>query len=137
MMGRGILRKSCGQLESEISDAITRFEKEHTGRGPLETRSHIIEDMVIVRQKGTLTRSELSLVKHGNNERVRELIKQMRHELIENNRSELEDIIRGIVRRKVRSIFTDLSTVSGEKIIIFILDRLPEFELPSSESPRL
>jgi uncharacterized protein YbcI len=128
MMGRGILKKTCGHLESEISDAITRFEKEHTGRGPLETRTYIIEDMVIVRQKGTLTRAELSLVKHGATDRVRELIKQMRHELIECNRSALEDIIKGFMRRKVKSLFTDLSTVSGEKIIIFTLDRIPEFE---------
>ena len=128
MMGRGILKKSCGQLESEISDAMTRFEKEYTGRGPLETRTHIIEDMVIVRQKGALTRAELTLVKHGNSDRVRELIKQMRSELIESNRSLLEDLIKGIIRRKVRSLFTDVSTVTGEKIIIFTLDRMPEFE---------
>ena len=127
-MGRGVLKKSCGQLEAEISDVITRFEKEHTGRGPLETRTHIIEDMVIVRQKGALTRSELALVKHGETDRVRDLIKQMRCEIIESHRSMLEDLVRGILRRKVRSLFTDLSTVTGEKIIIFTLDRIPEFE---------
>jgi len=128
MMGRGVLKKSCGQLESEISDAITRFEKDNTGRGPLETRTYILEDMVIVRQKGALSKSETSLVKHGNNDRVRELIKQMRSELIESNRPVLEDLIKGIIRRKVRSLFTDISTVTGEKIIIFTLDRVPEFE---------
>lgn len=128
MMGRGVLKKSCGQLESEISDAITRFEKEHTGRGPLETRTHIVEDMIIVRQKGALTKSESALVKHSSSDRVRELIKQMRSEIIESNRPLLEDLIRGIIRRKVRSLFTDISTVSGEKIIIFTLDKVPEFE---------
>jgi uncharacterized protein YbcI len=128
MMGRGILKKTCGQLESEISDAVTRFEKELTGRGPLETRTYILEDMIIVRQKGTLGKAELSLVKHGGNDRIRGLIKQMRNELMESNRPLLEDLIRGIMRRKVRSLFTDLSTVTGEKIIIFTLDRMPEFE---------
>lgn len=128
MMGRGVLKKTCGQLEAEISDAITRFEKEHTGRGPLETRTYIIEDMVIVRQKGTLSKAEMSLVKHGVSDRVRDILKHMRNELIECNRSFLEDTIRVIMKRKVRSLFTDLSTVTGEKVIIFMLDRVPEFE---------
>lgn len=128
MMGRGVLKKSRGQLESEISDAITRFEKMCSGRGPLETRTFIIEDMIIVRQKGALSKSELMLVKQGNNDRVRELVKKMRNELIESNRSQLEDIVRGVLRRKVRSLFTDASTVTGEKLIVFMLDRIPEFE---------
>jgi uncharacterized protein YbcI len=128
MMGRSIPKKSRRQLESEISDAITRFEKEHMGRGPLETRTYLVEDMVIVRQKGALTRAELSLVKSERNTRARELIKQVRSELIENGRPLLEDMIKTIMRRKIRSLHTDLSTVSGEKIIVFILDKEPEME---------
>jgi uncharacterized protein YbcI len=49
-MIRGTLKKSKGQLEAEISDALTRFEKEHMGRGPLEIRTYIVDDMVIVRR---------------------------------------------------------------------------------------
>ncbi len=128
MMGRGPLKKTRRQLESEVSDAITRFEKEHMGRGPLETRTYIVEDMVIIRQKGALTKAEHSLVKSERNVRARELIKQVRSELVENGRPLLEDMIKGIMRRKIKSLHTDLSTVTGEKIIIFTLDRVPEME---------
>ena len=38
--------KTQGQLEAEIADAITRFEKEHMGRGPTETRAFLLQDMV-------------------------------------------------------------------------------------------
>ncbi len=126
MMIRGALKKSKGQLEAEISDVFTSFEKEHMGRGPIETRTYIVDDMIIVRLKGVLTKAELSLVKSDRNIRARELIKQVRIELIENGRSILEEMIKGITRRRIRSLHTDVSTVSGEKIIVFTLDRPPE-----------
>lgn len=129
MMGRSSIKKSKGQLESEISDAVTRFEKEHMGRGPLETRTHILDDMIIVRQKGALTKSELLLLKTGRTDKARDLVKQVRTELIENGRSLLEDIIRGISRRRVRSLHSDISTITGEKMIVLTLDRKIEFEL--------
>ena len=124
-----MIRKTKGQLEAEISDALTRFEKEHMGRGPLETKTYIIEDMIIVRLKGVLTKAEHALVsKSNNNGRARELIKQVRIELIENGREMLEDMIKSISRRKVKSLHTDISTVTGEKLIVFTLDKPPEFE---------
>lgn len=126
MMIRGALKKSKGQLEAEISDVFTSFEKEHMGRGPIETRTYIVDDMIIVRLKGVLTKAELSLVKSDRNIRARELIKQVRIELIENGRSIFEEMIKGITRRRIRSLHTDVSTVSGEKIIVFTLDRPPE-----------
>ena len=128
MMGRVQVKKGRRQVEAEISDAITRFEKEHMGRGPLETRTYIVDDMVIIRQKGALTRAEHSLVKSERNVKARELIKQVRIELIENGRPLLEDMIKAIIRRKIKSLHTDLSTVTGEKIIVITLDRTPEFE---------
>jgi uncharacterized protein YbcI len=107
---------------------MTRFEKEHMGRGPLETKTYLVEDMVIVRLKGVLTKAEHKLIKSDRNVRARELIKQVRIELIEDGRSILEDLIKGVLRRKVRSLHTDISTETGEKIIIFSLDRPPELE---------
>ena len=127
-MIRPLLHKTKGQIEAEISDALTKFEKEHMGRGPLETKTYILEDMIIVRFRGVLTRSELALTKSDKNSRARELIKLVRIELIENGRDELEDKIRSLTRRRVRSLHTDISTATGEKVIIFTLDRPIEFE---------
>jgi uncharacterized protein YbcI len=115
--------KTKGQLEAEISEAVTRFEKEYMGRGPLETRTYIIDDMVIVRLKGVLTKAEYRLVKSERNTKARDLIKQVRIELLENGRPLLEDLIKGILRRKVKSMHTDISTMSGERMIVFTLDR--------------
>lgn len=119
--------KTRGQLESEISESITRFEKEHMGRGPLETKTYIIDDLVIVRLKGVLTKAEHALVKSDRSLRARELIKQVRIELIENGRPLLEEMVREITKRKVQSLHTDISTETGERLIVFFLDKAPEF----------
>jgi uncharacterized protein YbcI len=117
---------TLGQMEAAISEAINRFEKEYMGRGPLETRTYIVNDMVIIRLKGILTRAEIRLVKSDRNPRGRDLIKQVRCELIENARPLLEVELKKITKRKIRSLHTDISTTTGEKIIVFILDKPPE-----------
>lgn len=116
-----------GQMEAEISDAISKFEKEYMGRGPLETRTHVIEDMVVVRLKGMLTRPELQLVKLSRDAHGRDLVKQMRRELVETGRSILEAAVKAATHRRVRGMFFDISTVTGEKVMIFVLDKPPEF----------
>jgi uncharacterized protein YbcI len=47
--------RSQGELEAAISQAVTALEKEHSGRGPLETRTTLLDDMVVIRQRGVLT----------------------------------------------------------------------------------
>ncbi len=116
-----------GQMEADISDAVTRFEKEYMGRGPLETKTFILNDMVVIRLRGVLTRAEVKLMKSDRKSRGRDLIKQMRTELIENGRSLLEAAVRSVTRRKIKSLHTDISTVTGEKIIVFILEKPVEF----------
>ena len=61
--------------------------KRSTWGGDREIRTYIVDDMVIVRLKGVLTKAELNLAKSDRNVRARELIKQVRIELIENGRS--------------------------------------------------
>jgi uncharacterized protein YbcI len=119
--------RTKGQLEAAISEAMIRFEKEHMGRGPLETKTYLIDDMIIVRLKGVLTRAEHALVKSDRSDRARELIKQVRVELIENGRRFLDDIIKDFTRRKIRSLHTDISTETGERFIVFTLDRPPDY----------
>jgi uncharacterized protein YbcI len=53
--------KTRGQLEAEICDAVIKFEKEYMGRGPVETKAYIIDDMVLVRLKNVLTQAELQI----------------------------------------------------------------------------
>ncbi|MCC9642458.1 DUF2294 domain-containing protein [Rhodopirellula sp. JC740] len=115
------------ETEREISKAIIRFEKEFMGRGPLETRSYIIEDMVLVRLKNVLTPAELKLAESERHERGRYLIKQMRQELIERGRTLLDAVIKDILHINVISLHTDISAKTGERVIVFTLEEKPAF----------
>ena len=76
-------KKTRGQVETEIIAAIIRFEKEFMGRGPTETKTYLIDELVLVRLRGIMTPAEQQLVQAENTSRGRELIKQVRHELLE------------------------------------------------------
>jgi uncharacterized protein YbcI len=41
------INKTKSQVEAEISEAIIKFEKEYMGRGPDETKTYIIWDIVL------------------------------------------------------------------------------------------
>jgi len=118
--------KTKGQLEADISAAITQFEKDHLGRGPKEARTFIIEDMVLIRLRGVLTPAEEKLAK---DERGAQLIKQMRMRLIESSQPLLIQIIEEKIGAKVITVHTDISTSTGERVFIFGLDRNRESEL--------
>ncbi len=113
--------KNKSHIECEISNALVNFEKEYMGRGPLETKTFIVENMIIVRLKGVLTKAELQLANADESDRGRKLIKDMRVELIERGRPLLEAVVESITGQKVLSLHTDISTVTGERIIIFTL----------------
>ena len=112
---------SKGQIEAEISEAIIKFEKEYMGRGPDETKTYFLDDIVVVRLQRVLTPAEKQLAKSDESTQGRRLVKQVRTELLEKARPLLEATISGITARKVISLHTDISTVTGERIIVFTL----------------
>lgn len=113
--------KTQGQIEAEISEAIIRFEKDYMGRGPSESKAYIVDDMVLVRLKGVLTPAERKLASDDPGFEGRELIKQVRLKLLERGRTLLESLIQNITGAAVLSMHTDISTRSGERIIVFTL----------------
>lgn len=112
--------KTKGQIEAQISGAIIRFEKEYMGRGPMETKAYIIKDMVLVRLKGVLTSAEEQLTKSAEGA---DLIKKTRMQLLEGARALLENMVSDITGCQIRSLHTDISTKTGERVIIFTLDQ--------------
>ncbi|MHB0938665.1 MAG: Na-translocating system protein MpsC family protein [Armatimonadota bacterium] len=120
--------KTQGQLEAEIADAMTRFEKDFMGRGPTETRAYLLQDMVLVRLRGVLTPAEQRLISTDSAGEGRRLVKRMRTELLENAGDMLYAVIADISGRAVLSMHTDISTNTGERIILFMLDAPPEYE---------
>jgi uncharacterized protein YbcI len=114
--------KTKGQIEAEISEAIIKFEKEYMGRGPDETKTHIINEMIVIRLQRVLTPAEQQLAKSNDDTKGRSLIKQVRRELLEKARPLLEAMIQDITGRNIKSMHTDISTTTGKRIIVFTLD---------------
>jgi len=117
--------KTKGELEAEVSNAVMRFKREYMGRGPQEVRTFLVEDMALVRLKGVLTPAEQRLAQVEDPHRGRDLIKQLRVELIEHGREILEEAIQAILGVRVLSLHTDISTRTGESIIVFTLSDDP------------
>jgi len=114
------MNKTKGQLEADISALLTKFEKEHLGRGPKEVKTFIIQDIILVRLQGILSPAEEKLAKESDGI---QLVKQIRRRLIESSRKVIENIIVEKANAKVRSLHTDISTHTGERVIIFVMDR--------------
>ena len=123
--------KTKGEVETEISNAMVQFEIDYMGRGPKEARTHIIEDMVLVRLKGVLTPAEQQLTKSVDGV---ELIKKVRATLIENAKPILFQVIGDITGVRAVGLHTDISTVAGERVIVFVLDRDLEKTLPRKKT---
>jgi uncharacterized protein YbcI len=119
--------KTRGELEAELSQAVIRFKKEYMGRGPLSVRTYLIDDLALVRLQGVLTPAEQQLAKVEEKSRGRDLIKQVRLELIEHGRELLEKAVRDILGVEVLSLHTDVSTRTGESVIVFTLREKPGY----------
>jgi len=116
------MARSKGQIEADISEAIIKFEKEYMGRGPEQTRTYIIGDMVVIRLQRVLTPAEQQLAHADDETTGRTLIKRVRTELLEKARPLLEKIIAELTGKRVKSLHTDISTITGERVIMFTLE---------------
>lgn len=119
--------KTQGEIEAAICQGIARFEQEYMGRGPKDIHAHLIGDLLVVRLQGVLTAAEQQLVKTLPVEKGRDLLKQVRTQLIETARPVLEAMIQEATGIKPLSLHHDISTVTGEEVVIFILAGPPFF----------
>jgi uncharacterized protein YbcI len=117
--------KTRGEIEAAICDGIARFEQDFMGRGPKDIRTHLIGDLLVVRMQGVLTAAEQHLVTTLPPEKGRDLLKQVRTQLIETARPLLEAMIRDVTGVEVVSLHHDISTITGEEVVLFALAKSP------------
>jgi uncharacterized protein YbcI len=117
--------KTLGEIEAAICEGMTRFEQEYMGRGPKDIHAHLIGDLLVVRLRGVLTAAEQQLVKTLPAEKGRDLLKQVRTQLIETARPVLEAMVQEATGAKVLSLHHDISTATGEEVVLFTLSGPP------------
>jgi uncharacterized protein YbcI len=119
--------KSQGEIEAAICDGMRRFEQEFMGRGPKNIHAHLIADLLVVRLQGVLTAAEQHLVQTLPTEKGRDLLKQVRTQLIETARPIMEAMVKSITEVPVISVHHDISTTTGEELVVFTLKESPIF----------
>lgn len=113
-----IMNKTKGELEAEISKVLTHWEKTYLGRGSVSVKADILRDMVVVVLRGILTPAEYAVCKDKEGLLS---IKEMRNSLVESGIEELKEAISNLTELEVQSFYTDLSTVTGERVMVFKL----------------
>ena len=116
-----------GEIEAAVCERISRFEQEYMGRGPKDIRAYLIGDLLVVRLQGVLTAAEKQLVGSFPAEKGRSLLKQVRTQLIEATRPVLEAIVLEVTGCQALCMHHDISTVTGEKVVLFTLAAAPLF----------
>ena len=109
--------QTTGQVEAEIATAVVLFYRVRLGRGPDEVRAFLLDDMVLVRQHGTLTPAERYLVDTPGGW---DLVRQMRRKLVDSARADLADLIGRLTGQHVVGLFSDTSR-DGDSIDVFTL----------------
>jgi len=144
--------KSQGEMEAAVCDGISRFQQEFVGRGPRDIHAHLIGTMLVVRLQGVLTPAERQLISPqpdgegdgdgdgdggrasgagtphaaaGDNGNGRALLKQVRSHMVATGRPRLEQIVRAATGVGMVSVHHDISTVTGEEVIVFSLADAP------------
>jgi uncharacterized protein YbcI len=135
--------KSQGEIEAAVCDGISRFQQEFIGRGPKDIHAHLIGTLLVVRLQGVLTPAERQLIaprdesadagtgnSNGNgngheNGNGRSLLKQVRAHMVSTGRGRLESIVEESVGVKLVSVHHDISTITGEELLVFSLAEPP------------
>jgi uncharacterized protein YbcI len=118
--------KTQGEIEGAICEGISRFEQEYGGRGPNDIHAYLLGDLVVVRLQGLLTSAEQQLAKFPS-EKGRDLLKQVRSQLIETAKPQIQAIVQEITGVKMLSLHHDISTVTGEAFVVLTLAEPPSY----------
>jgi uncharacterized protein YbcI len=119
--------KTLGEIEAAICEGISRFEQDYMGRGPKDIHAYLLGDLLVVRLKGVLTVAEQQLVASLPAEKGRDLLKQVRIHLVETARPVMEMMVQDSTGVEVVSLHHDISTVTGEEVMLFTLAESPHY----------
>lgn len=127
--------RTKGEIEAAICKGVSRFQQEYMGRGPQEVHAYSLGELLVVRLQGVLTAAEQHLAKSLAPEKGRDLVKAVRTHLIEVARPMMEAMVEAETGISVVSLHHDISTVTGEEVVVFTLARGPKFREDDRRRP--
>jgi len=108
-----------GQIEARISEVVSAFEIHYMGRGPKQIKTTINQDLIIIRLKGFLSQAEQKLAESSQGV---ELLKRVRTSLFESACDYFAEQVKEVIHVNIVSLHSDVSTRTGEKIIVITLE---------------
>jgi uncharacterized protein YbcI len=124
--------RSRGEIEAAVCGAVARFQQDYLGRGPRDIQTRLIDATLIVHLRGVLSVAEQRLL-HGPTAadgRGAALVKQLRSHLVLSGRPVLEGLVADATGSRPVSVHHDISTVTGEEVIVVTLAAAPECRTP-------
>jgi uncharacterized protein YbcI len=125
--------RTKGEIEAAICEEVGRFEQNYMGRGPECINVYLLDDLLLIRLRGVLAAAEQHLVKSLPAENGRELLKRVRSHLIETTRPIMEAMVEKVTGVTILSMHHDISTVTGEEVILFTLAKSPDLREAKKE----
>lgn len=115
-------QRETRKVESELATVLSRWFSRQFGRGPQQIQATMTDDMIVIRQQGTLSPAEQRLAE---SEDGSDLVQRYRRRLIGVFRDELIAIVEERTARRVVELFSDTSS-SGDHVDVFMLERRAE-----------
>ena len=123
-VGLPTYHSSDGRVALAISNMVVQVLREHTGRGPSKSRTHLNDNLISVVVEHTLTRAEHTLVANGNTE----IVLSARKALQETMREDLVAGVEALTGRTVSAFFSDNSIDPDIALESFLL--APQVDRP-------
>ena len=125
--------KTQGEIESAIAEGISRFEVEYMGRGPQGRAGAPDAGSCRRPAQRRFNRRRATSGENIPPDKGRDLLKQVRSQLLEIARPTMEQTVEAITGSRVVSFHHDISTVTGEEVVLFTLDEPPVFRQPKKK----
>jgi len=110
-----------GSLLAQISNAFVTMQKEYWGIGPLEAKSYMMDDLLLIVMRGGLTRAERTMLDFGKQDLVRNFRQTFENEMTQNLTSKIEELTGRKVLTYQSQILFDPDIVAE----LFVFDRAP------------
>jgi uncharacterized protein YbcI len=81
-----------GSLLAQISNAFVTMQKDFWGIGPLEAKSYMMDDLLLIVMRGGLTRAERTMLDFGQQDLVRNFRQAFENEMTQNLTGKIEEL---------------------------------------------
>ena len=115
---------TVGQIEARACVEMNKFFQQNVGRGASNTTATFRKDAMFIHFQDVLTSGErcLSTTAGGPDEGGEAMVRSVRDLLVRRSRSELANLLAGIVGRTPTAVLHDMDAATGQEMIVFVFE---------------